>query len=73
MSDPTIKRLISSVDLASLIPNLGIMVRIDLEMMNFGLEVVIKQRAGCIRMALFHSPSRESEAMEGIMQRGENC
>ena len=40
-------------NLASLIPYLVIMVMIDLEMMNFGLEVAIKQCTGCIRMALF--------------------
>ena len=54
MSDPTIRSSISSVDLDPLIPNLGIMVRIDLEMMNFGLEVAIKQHVGCVRMALFN-------------------
>ena len=50
MSDPTVRGVRSSMDLASLILDLVIMVMIDLEMMNFELEVSIKQRAGCIRM-----------------------
>ena len=62
MSDLTVRRVRSSMDLASLIPNLAIMVRIDLAIMNFGLEVTIKQCTGCVRMALFSSVSRECEA-----------
>ena len=61
MSDLTVRRVRSSVDLASLIPNLAIMVRIDFAMMNFGLEVAIKQHVGCIRMAWFNSARRECE------------
>ena len=53
MIDSTIRGVRLSVDLASLILDLVIMVMIDLEMMNFGLEVAIKQCTGCIRMALF--------------------
>ena len=43
MIDPTVGGVGLSVDLASLIPDLVIMVMIDLEMMNFGLKVAIKQ------------------------------
>ena len=53
MIDQTIGRVGLPVDLVSLISNLAIMVRIDLAMMNFGLEMDIKQCVGCIRMALF--------------------
>ena len=67
MSDLTIRRVRSLVDLASLIPNLSIMVRIDLSMLNFGLEVAIKQRARCVRMELFSSVSRECEEEKGIV------
>ena len=52
MIDLTIRGVGLSVDLASLIPDLVIMVMIDLEMMNFGLEVAIQQM-GCVRMVLF--------------------
>ena len=55
MSDLTTRRVRLSVDLVSLIPDLAIMVRIDLAMMNFGLEVTIKQHVQCVRMALFSS------------------
>ena len=72
MSGLTSRRVRSLVDLASLIINLATMVRIDLEMMNFGLEVAIKQHAGCLRMALFSSMSRECEEEKGIVQCGEN-
>ena len=58
MSDPTVRRVGSPMDSTSLIPNLAIMARIDLAMMNFGLEVAIKQCVGCIRMALFSSARR---------------
>ena len=37
------------VDLASLIPDLEIMMKLDLVMMNLELEVAIKHRAGCVR------------------------
>ena len=53
MIDLTIGRVGLLMDLVSLIPFLVIMVMIDLEMMNFGLEVAIKQCMGCVRMALF--------------------
>ena len=59
MSDLTIRRVRSLVDFASLIPDLAIMVRIDLAMMNFGLEVAIKQHVGCVRMELFSSVRRD--------------
>ena len=53
MSDPTVRGVRSPTNLASLIPDLAIMVRIDLAMMKFGLEMAIKRCAGCVRMALF--------------------
>ena len=53
MSDPTIRGVRSPTDLESLIPDLAIMVMIFLAMMNFGMEVAIKQRTGCVNMALF--------------------
>ena len=53
MSDMTLRGVISLADSASLIPYLVIIVMIDLEVMNFGLDVAIKQHAGCVRMALF--------------------
>ena len=48
MVDPTISRISSSVDLASLIPNLAIMVQLDLVMMDLELEVIIKHCVGGI-------------------------
>ena len=46
MGDPTVSRIRSSVDLASLIPDLAIMVQLDLVMMDLDFEVIIKHRAG---------------------------
>ena len=66
MSDLTVRGVRSSVDLASLIHDLAIMVRIDLEMMNFALEMAIKQRTGCVRMTLFSSASRECEVEQQL-------
>ena len=66
MDDLTIRRVRSLVYLESSIPDLAIMVRIDLEMMKFGLEMVIKQRRGCVRMGLFSSTSRECESKQGL-------
>ena len=53
MIDLTIGRVGLPADLVSLIPDLVIMVMIDLAMMNFVLEVAIKQHVRCVRMALF--------------------
>ena len=49
MSDPTVRSIISSMDLASLIPDLEIIMKFNLVMMDLELEVAIKHRAGCIR------------------------
>ena len=43
MSDPTVRGVRSPVDLASLIPDLVIMVIIDLAIISFELEVDIKR------------------------------
>ena len=48
MGDPTVRSTRSSVDLASLIPDLEIMMELDLVMMDLELEVAIKHRAGYI-------------------------
>ena len=53
MIDPIIGGVGLLADLMSLIPNLVIMVTIDLAMMNFGLKVAIKKRMRCVRMELF--------------------
>ena len=70
MSDPTIRRVRSTTDLASLIQDLVKMVMLDLEMMNFALEVAIKECEGCVRMALFSRASRV-RSKEGIVQSDE--
>ena len=62
MGDPTVRSIRSSTNLVSLIPDLAIMVRIDLAMMNFGLEVAIKQCTGCVRMELFSLVRRDCES-----------
>ena len=46
MGDPTVRSIRSPVDLVSLIPDLGIMMKLDLVMMDLKLEVAIKHRAG---------------------------
>ena len=46
MGDPTVSRMRSLVDSVSLIPDLEIMVQLDLVMMDLELEVAIKHRAG---------------------------
>ena len=66
MSDPTVRRVRSLMDLASLIPDLAIMVRIDLAMMNFGLDMDINQYARCVRMELFSSMRKECETEQGL-------
>ena len=45
MGDPTVRSIRSSADLVSLIPDLAIMVQLDLVMMDLELEVAIKHRA----------------------------
>ena len=42
MADLTVRRVILSVDLASLLPDLVMMAIIDLEMMSSNLEMAIK-------------------------------
>ena len=49
MGDPTIRSIRSPMDLVSLTPNLEIMMKLDLVMMDLELEVAIKHRIGCIR------------------------
>ena len=46
MGDPIVSCIISLMDLASLVPDLAIMVYLDLVMMDLELEVIIKHRAG---------------------------
>ena len=70
MIDPIIGRVGLLTYLASLITDLLIMVMLDLEMMNFGLEVAIKQRTRCVRMELFSRVSKV-RSIEGIVQYGE--
>ena len=48
MGDSTISCIRSSTDLASLIPDLAIMVQLDLVMMDLDFEVTIKHRAGSV-------------------------
>ena len=47
MDDLTIRSIRSSVDLASLLPDLEIMMKLYLVMMDLELEVAIKHHAGC--------------------------
>ena len=53
MDDPTIRLIRSSMDLESLLPNLEIMMKLYLVMMDLELEVAIKHHAGCVGKALF--------------------
>ena len=46
MGDPNVRSIRSPTDLASLIPDLAIMVQLDLVMMDLEFEVIIKHRAG---------------------------
>ena len=48
MGDLTIRSIRLLEDLASLILDLEIMMKLDLVMMDLELEVAIKHRAGCI-------------------------
>ena len=48
MYDPTVRSIISSTNLASLQPDLEIMMKLDLVMMDLELEVAIKHRVGCV-------------------------
>ena len=48
MGDPIVTSIRSPVDLVSLIPNLAIMVQLDLVMMDLDFEVIIKHRMGGI-------------------------
>ena len=48
MGDPTISCIRSPADLTSLIPDLAIMVQLDLVMMDLELEVAIKHHVGGI-------------------------
>ena len=66
MIDPTVRGVRLSADLASLILDLAIMMRIDLAVMKFGLEMTIKQCARYVRMALFSSASKECETEQGL-------
>ena len=49
MVDMTIRSIRSMMDLASLIPDLAIIMKLDLVMMDLELEVAIKHRLGCVR------------------------
>ena len=53
MDDLTIRSIRWLVDLASLLPDLEIMMKLYLVMMDLELEVAIKHHAGCIGWALF--------------------
>ena len=48
MGDPTVRRIRSPADLASLTPNLEIMMKLYLVMMNLQLEVAIKHCLVCV-------------------------
>ena len=48
MSDQVVRSIGSLEDLVSLIPDLEIMMKLDLVMMDLELEVAIKHYAGCI-------------------------
>ena len=48
MGDLTVRSIRSSGDLASLTLDLGIMMKLDLVMMNLELKVAIKHCKGCI-------------------------
>ena len=48
MGDPTVRSIRSSADLVSLLPDLAIIMKLDLVMRDLELEVAIKHRARCI-------------------------
>ena len=48
MDDPTVRSIRSLADLVPLLPNLEIMMKLDLVMMDLELEVAIKYRMRCI-------------------------
>ena len=50
MGDPTVRSIRSLMDLASLIPDLVIMMKLDLVMMDLKLEVAIKHRVVCVKL-----------------------
>ena len=49
MGDVTVRSIRLPMDLASLIPDLAIMMKLVLVMIDLELEVAIKHHAGCIR------------------------
>ena len=49
MGDLTVRSIRSPVDLVALLPDLAIMMKLDLVMMDLELEVAIKNRVGCIK------------------------
>ena len=59
MDAPTVRSIISSADLASLLPDLAIMMKLDLVMMDLELEVAIKHCVGCIRWHCSVAKSRD--------------
>ena len=48
MGDLTVRSIRSLMDLASLIPDLAIIMKLDLVMMDLELEVAIKHCTGCV-------------------------
>ena len=48
MADMTVRSIRSMMDLVSLIPDLAIIMKLDLVMMDLELEVAIKHCTGCI-------------------------
>ena len=49
MDDLNIRSIRSPVDLVSLLPDLEIMMNLDLVMMDLELEVAIKHHVGCVK------------------------
>ena len=59
MNDPTIRSIRSLADLASLLPNLAIMMKLYLVMMDLELEVAIKHYVGCVRWHYLVAKTRD--------------
>ena len=59
MGDLTVRSIRSLADLASLLLDLGIMMELDLVMMDFELELAIKHHVGCIRWHCLVVKSRD--------------
>ena len=59
MGDPTIRSIRSLTDLASLIPDLEIMMNLYLVMMDLELAVAIKHRARCIKWNYLVAKSKD--------------